>query len=147
MKFFRILKAPFLGPARMGRVDYINLCVLLSIFTLILLISSAAPVLLQLTLDSQSSIWWTIGNLILVFLFRFTFFIRLNNSRLHDLNCSGWWNIFAIIPLVSMIFYFVLFIMPGSKDINEYASKPNPPSHAKKLFSILSLITIGAFTH
>ena len=141
-RIFSLLKYPFVGPTRLGRVDYINLCALLSIFTIILSISAIFPAVTFLLDPGNKFISLLCLNLILLVLFIFIFFIRLNNARLHDLNCSGWWNILAIIPLINLIFYLVLFIKSGTKSENKFGKQSISPSSIKKIAVIFSLMVI-----
>ena len=139
-KIFNLLKYPFIGPTRLGRVDYINLCSLLLIFTILLLVAAGLPLILASSENKHIEI--LIANIILLELFIFIFFIRLNNARLHDFNSSGWWNICAIIPIINLIFYLVLFTLSGLKGPNKYGNKATAPSLKKKVSTIFSLMII-----
>ena len=50
--------------------------------------------------------------------------IRLTIQRCHDFNASGWFALFAAIPLASFIFA----IIPGNNGLNCYGEEPKAPS-------------------
>lgn len=64
---------------------------------------------------------------------------RLKIARLHDINLSGWFSIFIIIPLINIIFYIVIYTVSGTKGINKFGEQPKARS---KLELVLALIGI-----
>lgn len=67
--------------------------------------------------------------------------IFLTIQRSHDFNVTGWMSLVLLIPLVSLIFYFI----PGTKGSNQYGLQPPPNSTAIKVtaFLLLALFLIG----
>ena len=52
--------------------------------------------------------------------------IILTVRRLHDLNFSGWFTLFMIIPYLNIVFSLFLLFAPGTKGENEYGKEPMP---------------------
>jgi hypothetical protein len=67
--------------------------------------------------------------------------IFLTIQRCHDFNTTGWLSLLILVPLVSLIFYFI----PGTKGSNQYGLQPPPNSTAIKVgaFLLLGLFVIG----
>jgi uncharacterized membrane protein YhaH (DUF805 family) len=43
--------------------------------------------------------------------------------RLHDINKSGWWYFIALIPLVGVVWLFVLLLTKGTDGVNNYGAE------------------------
>jgi len=52
--------------------------------------------------------------------------ILLGIQRAHDFNQSGWLVVLTFVPLVNLIFYLVLWFVPGTKGENSYGKQPPP---------------------
>ncbi len=67
--------------------------------------------------------------------------IFLTIQRSHDFNRTGWMSLVMLIPLVSLIFYFI----PGTKGSNKYGLQPPPNSKAITVaaFLLLAFFVIG----
>ena len=50
--------------------------------------------------------------------------LRAAVSRLHDLGLVGWAVVLAFVPLVGIVLFLVLFILPGQKVSNAYGEPP-----------------------
>ena len=46
--------------------------------------------------------------------------IAVGARRLHDTNKSGWWQLFALIPLAGWIVLAIFFLLPGEPDSNRF---------------------------
>jgi len=57
----------------------------------------------------------------------FVIFIMLASQRFHDMNASGWWAATMIIPVLNLITFIFLYLVPGSKGANHYGN-PTPPN-------------------
>jgi uncharacterized membrane protein YhaH (DUF805 family) len=44
--------------------------------------------------------------------------------RLHDTNCSGWWILIGLVPIVGIILLIVWFCAAGTSGPNEYGPDP-----------------------
>ena len=71
----------------------------------------------------------------------FVFSIFLAIQRCHDFNAIGWWSLIMLIPLVSLVFYFI----PGTKGSNRFGYQPPPNSKAEKIgvFLIIGVFVLG----
>lgn len=107
---------------RLKRLSYIIRVtpLILSLF----LIAIFRPVFLLLLLSIPAFI--SLANEILLFAALILIFAILIVSikRLHDINLSGWWGIFLLIPLINLVFIFFLFIIDGTKGTNKYGIDP-----------------------
>ena len=50
--------------------------------------------------------------------------LRAAVSRLHDIGLAGWVVMLAFVPLVGMVLFLVLFILPGQKVSNAHGEPP-----------------------
>jgi uncharacterized membrane protein YhaH (DUF805 family) len=51
--------------------------------------------------------------------------ISVGARRLHDIGCTGWWQLLMFIPLVgSLILIFAFLIRPSEPGENQYGSNP-----------------------
>ena len=70
--------------------------------------------------------------------------IRLTIQRCHDFNKPGWMAIFALIPLVNIIYALI----PGTNGLNKYGEPPAPESTFIKTAVIITaflLVFLTAF--
>lgn len=67
--------------------------------------------------------------------------VFLTIQRCHDFNTTGWLSLLLIVPIASLIFYFI----PGTKGSNQYGLQPPPNSTAIKVgaFLLLGLFVLG----
>lgn len=64
--------------------------------------------------------------------------IRLTVQRCHDFNKPGWIAIFALIPLVNIVYALI----PGSNGLNKYGEPPLPESTFIKTTVIITSILL-----
>ena len=50
--------------------------------------------------------------------------ITLGIRRLHDINLSGWLMLLCLIPVVNVIFVFLLCVIEGNQYDNQYGATP-----------------------
>lgn len=65
-----------------------------------------------------------------------SFFLTIQRS--HDFNASGWLSVLYLIPLVSLVFFFI----PGSTESNQFG-EPTPPNSTA--INVISSILITFF--
>lgn len=67
--------------------------------------------------------------------------VLLTIQRCHDFDKTGWLTLLLLVPLVSLIFYFI----PGTKGSNQYGLLPPPNSTAIKIgaFILIAFFAIG----
>lgn len=63
-------------------------------------------------------------------------------QRLHDTNKNGWLSLIMLVPLVSVIFSFYLWFMPGSDEKNAYGNPPPPNKSAVLIIGLLAIVII-----
>jgi len=51
--------------------------------------------------------------------------IAVSVRRLHDINKTGWWYLFILVPFVGPIVLIVFFLWQGDKDANDYGEPPS----------------------
>lgn len=74
-------------------------------------------------LDGIVGVGWPVVSalyLLAVLLPSWAVFVR----RLHDTDHSGWWLLFAFVPVIGTIWLFVLLIRNGSEGTNRYGADP-----------------------
>ena len=59
-----------------------------------------------------------LGSGVLVILFLLS--LSLSARRLHDINASGWWGLFYLIPPAGLIMFLLLLFMAGDHSVNRY---------------------------
>lgn len=50
--------------------------------------------------------------------------ILLKIRRLHDFDCTGWWILLILVPLIGEIWGLAIFLVPGTKGENRYGPQP-----------------------
>jgi len=101
---------------RIGRVRYIGYSAGLSILIGAVgfgLTAVAAAV-------GQGGVGIALGVLTYVAVFVMQFLLTI--QRAHDFNTSGWLSVLLLVPLVSLVFWFI----PGTKGENQYGLQPPP---------------------
>ena len=136
----------FSAQGRLGRVRYIgySMGLALLLYLAIAILGGAAAVLGQVESGGEEALGWLGGGLLIILsLAALIVSILLTIQRLHDFNASGWWALLMVIPLVSLVLYLVLLIMPGTQDPNRFDHPPPPNTLGVILLaSILPLIFV-----
>ena len=106
-----------LGPdGRLGRVRYIGYSAGLSI-----LIGAVGFGLAAVTaVAGQAGVGIALGVLTYVAIIVMRFLLTI--QRAHDFNTSGWLSVLWLVPLVTLIFWFI----PGTRGENQYGLQPPP---------------------
>lgn len=107
----------FRPDGRIGRVRYIGYTAGLTI-----LIAAAGFGLGALAgrVTGQSGVAIALVGLTYVAIMAVQFLLAI--QRAHDFNQTGWLSVLVLVPLVSLIFWFI----PGTKDENQYGPPPPP---------------------
>ncbi len=66
--------------------------------------------------------------------------IVLMIQRLHDTDKSGWLSLIMLIPIISIIFTFYLWFMPGSAEQNRFGNPPPPNKSAVIVVALLGIV-------
>lgn len=71
------------------------------------------------------------------------FYVLFSNSirRLHDLDYSGWFSLFLLVPVINIILALILLLWPGSRDRNRFGAPP-PQNKIWMLPVALILLTL-----
>lgn len=106
----------FRPDGRIGRVRYIGYSAGLAI-----LIGAAGFGLSAIAgVAGQAGVGLAIAGLTYVAIIVVRFLLAI--QRAHDFNTTGWLSVLMLVPLVSLIFWFI----PGTKDENQYGLPPPP---------------------
>lgn len=130
---------------RLGRVRYIGYSVglMLLLYLVIAILGGTAAMLGQVESGGEALGWLSGGLLIILSLAALVVSILLTIQRLHDFNASSWWALLMVVPLVSLVLYLVLLIMPGTPGPNCFGYPPPPNTLGVILLaSILPLIFV-----
>lgn len=119
---------------RIGRVRYLAYTLAPS-FVIIFLAGMFVAILIPMT-GNRPLLALTVY--IPVFILLFIMGVR----RLHDINLSGWFSLFSLIPLVNMLFGLVLLFIPGSQGTNRYGPRPRKNSTSVIVVACLSAVLI-----
>ena len=130
---------------RLGRLRYLAYtwvsAILLSIVSGIL-----AAVLLPLFIKPGSTQPTVVGAIaaILVYLPIIAASLIYTKRRLNDLDHSGWFGLFMLVPFLNILCGLYLLIAPGSSDNNRYGAKPEKNSSLLMIAGVLApLLVIG----
>jgi uncharacterized membrane protein YhaH (DUF805 family) len=50
--------------------------------------------------------------------------LRAEVSRFHDIGWSGWFVLLMFVPLLNLIIFLLLVLVPGQKTVNKYGEPP-----------------------
>lgn len=50
--------------------------------------------------------------------------ILIKIRRLNDFDCSGWWVLLCVIPIIGWLWFFIIFCIPGTPDSNRFGNQP-----------------------
>lgn len=64
-------------------------------------------------------------------------------QRLHDFGTSGWLSVLTLVPLVNVILYLILLIVPGTAGRNRFGPTPPPNSAGVVVVSILASLVFA----
>lgn len=80
--------------------------------------------------------------MILLYVFVIVASIVFTIRRLNDFNVTGWLCLLTLVPIINIVFSFVLWFIPGTQGENQYGLPPKPNSGAVIFLSILLPIVI-----
>ena len=134
----------FSTQGRLGRVRYIGYSTGMGLLAnLAMLLIGGAANLVQGDHDSQLAGLLTGGVVISIGLVALVISFLLTIQRLHDFNASGKWSVLILLPLVNLVFYLILLIMPGTQGPNRFGNPPPPNTLGVILLAlILPLIMV-----
>lgn len=134
---------PFRLIRRIGRCQYVTFCwMVLALEMAAFLLPEYLPMLIGSALTIQQTVSVTLGFHALAILLAVYAMI----TRLHDLNRSGTLWLFAIIPVVNLMFMLWLMFGKGSKGLNAFGKQPDTPALLFRLLGLylpVSLIVIA----
>jgi len=67
--------------------------------------------------------------------------IIFSARRLHDFNMSGWFALLQLIPLLNIIMFIVIMLIPGTSTANQYGE----PRESKTWEVVLAFLFLGLF--
>jgi len=110
---------------RIGRLRYVGYAMayyLLFVTTAGVLVGLATSLRAQDMSDLFSGGVLIVG--VLIYLFGFIVYLFLVRRRLNDLNRSGWFALFFLVPLINVFLGFYLLLWPGTNGRNNYGPAP-----------------------
>lgn len=70
------------------------------------------------------------------------YFFSLAKRRLNDINLSGWYVLFGLIPIINIVFGLVLIFWPGNPAVNRFGAMPSRNNSAEIIASVLGFFGI-----
>lgn len=151
-KIFDLLKSNFVIPARLNRVHFINRGIINFFYMIAMIFLSVAITTLLLfiilyimnfnEISIEIAAKFPIYLMLFVTIFGLAFMVqslRLKIARLHDMNLSGWFSVFVIIPIINIIFYIVIYTISGTKGINKFGEQPKARTKLELLFALIGV--------
>ena len=156
---FGIVKIPFVVPSRVSRVYFANKLMLNVIMCTFILVAPAFILGLVLKFNLGIDLGVFPNNEVLktyfdlpfnaiyggLFLLALCFIInilRLYISRLHDMNCSGFWILLGFIPIVGIILKIFIFTASGTNGSNKFGEQPASSSKLKCVLGVINGIVL-----
>lgn len=62
-------------------------------------------------------------------------------QRAHDFDTSGWITLLFLVPLVNVIFGFVMWFIPGTRGENRFGRRPPPATMGTKVIAVVGVTT------
>lgn len=78
-----------------------------------------------------------IGAMVAFYVPLLAIFVALARRRLNDLDKSGWYSVFIVLPIVNIFFSVYLFCFPGSEGSNRFGPAPNPNTMSLLIFGVI----------
>jgi uncharacterized membrane protein YhaH (DUF805 family) len=66
-------------------------------------------------------------------------------QRLHDFDTTGWLSLLLLIPVVNLIFWIVLMVVPGTDGSNRFGSKPPANSTGVIILAAIAPLLVIAY--
>lgn len=124
---------------RLGRLRYIAFSIALLLITWLgssLLAGIIAAIMtLAVSKDAAMTAVWVMAAIIYGALFIGSFMLAI--QRLHDFDSSGWLTLLLLVPLVNVIFGFILWFVPGTDGENRFGRKTPPNGAGVKIMMVL----------
>ena len=115
----------FSARGRLGRVRYIGYLVGLGLLINLLTVGGGGAVAALID-DAAVSQSIALGGFLVLMALMVALSVLLAIQRLHDFDASGWWAVFALVPLANVVLYLLLLIMPGTQGANRFGDPPPP---------------------
>lgn len=135
---------PVWSPAgRFGRLSYLAWNGV-TYFIFSILMAAFAPIILPE--GTELSLEYLIESGVTSFLFLSlplqAVYMLFSVRRLHDMNASGWWVLFSLVPLANAILALALMFIAGNEGSNDFG----PPRETQAWEKILAFLYIGFIT-
>lgn len=83
--------------------------------------------------------------LVALLTFSLTFiYFSIAVRRLHDVDASGWWSLFLLVPLLSYVVVLIIGLIPGSRGDNRFGARNVAQSTLSKLVSWIVILSVLA---
>lgn len=123
---------------RLGRLRYIAYSIALLLITWLggsLLMGVIAAIMTAVSKDAAMTTMWVMMAVMYGALFIGSFMLAI--QRVHDFDTSGWLTLLFLVPLVNVIFGFILWFVPGTDGENRFGRKTPPNGSGVKIMVVL----------
>lgn len=123
---------------RLGRLRYIAFSIALLLITWLgggAVMGIMVGIMSTISKDAATTTMWVMMAIIYGALLIGSFMLAI--QRVHDFDSSGWLTLLFLVPLVNVIFGFILWFVPGTDGENRFGRKTPPNGSGVKIMVVL----------
>lgn len=131
-----------IGRLRMCCYQVTGALVIMLLAALLVLLAPLSPVL------SANDLLLSWGALVAAGVLMTVWMLVLTRRRLHDVDRTGWWALLVLVPVLNLLLFVYLLLVPGSDGTNRYGAPSGPNGVLVTLFGgliwVISLVSLLA---